>query len=241
MANVTLRFSRDASGVPPTFSTLLETGSLVSVSISEPTSLVEVVVDDAITGAVTVATDTMNSLGFTLVETNPSDTITEAARAELFSVSAARESGGTDLSIGAVADGETIVRDGSSIVGQAVLTDSSDSDDTTSGSTPQAKVSVTIPDDDGTWDIVATALVSHSNTSGDPTAWLENDTDANTLGREMVSEMKRNSNVLPLYIRREFTNTSGAGAKTIELQYAVTGSGTMTISDAYIVARKLSS
>ncbi len=110
--------------------------------------------------------------------------------------------------------------------------------DTTSGSTPITKCSVTIPAEDATFIIEAAALVSHSDTTGNPSVRLRNTTDAVTLGRVWNSEMEDAANILTADYRREFVQTAAAGAKTIELQYFVTGSGTMTISDALLCVRR---
>lgn len=120
------------------------------------------------------------------------------------------------------------------------LTDFDAGTDTTSGGTPLTKVSVTIPAENATWLVVVTALVSHSNSTGNPAVRLQNTTDAATLGRTWESEMDDSANVLSATLRQEFTNTAVAGAKTLALQYFVTsGSGTLTISDAYITARRV--
>lgn len=112
--------------------------------------------------------------------------------------------------------------------------------DTTSGSTFLTKVSVSVPAENATFIVEVSALVSHSNTTGNPSVRLQNTTDATTLGRTWVSEMADSDNVMNASWRYEFTNTVAAGAKTLALQYAVaSGLGTMTISDAMITATRV--
>ena len=113
-------------------------------------------------------------------------------------------------------------------------------EDTTNGTTPITKVEIDIPDETGVWIVEGSALISHSNQNGNPSVWLENATTPAVLGRKMVCEMQDSANIMPVPFRREVSNTSGNGAQNIELRYAVdSGSGTMTISDAYITARKV--
>ncbi len=115
--------------------------------------------------------------------------------------------------------------------------------DTTSGSTAITKTSLVIPDETGTWEITGYASVSHSNSTGNPNVWLENTSDTAELGTRprWVWEPEDASNdIATPVIYRRFSNTSGNGAKTVAVRYAVgTGSGTMSISDAYITARKV--
>lgn len=119
------------------------------------------------------------------------------------------------------------------------LSDASAGSSTTSGTTFLTKASVTIPAEDGTFIIEASALISHSNATGNPGARLQNITDAGTLGRVWESEMADSDNVLSVTLRWVFAQTAVAGAKTIGLQYAlVSGTGTMTISNAVITARR---
>lgn len=120
------------------------------------------------------------------------------------------------------------------------IRDFDSTEDTTSGSTYLTKVSISIPAEDATFIIEVSALVSHSNTTGNPSVRLQNTTDASTLGRAWVSEMADSDNVMNASWRYEFTNTVVAGAKTLALQYAVeSGLGTMTISDAMITATRV--
>jgi len=113
--------------------------------------------------------------------------------------------------------------------------------DTTSGTTPVTKASLVIPAEDGTWEIQAHAAISHSNSTGNPNFWLENTTDVAELGRRFVFEPEDASNdIYSPMLHRRFTNTAVAGAKTIAARYAVNpASGTMTISDVYMTARKV--
>ena len=119
------------------------------------------------------------------------------------------------------------------------LIDSDTGNSTTSGTTYLTKVSIVIPAEDATFLIRASALVSHSNTTGNPSARLQNTTDATTLGRVWISEMTDAANITSAVLEWEYAQTAAAGAKTIALQYALeSGTGTMTISNAIITARR---
>lgn len=111
---------------------------------------------------------------------------------------------------------------------------------TTSGTTFLSKASITIPAEDATFIIEATILVSNSNTTMNGSVRLQNTTDAATLGRAWEYESADSDNIVSATFRREFVQTSGAGSKTIELQYALaSGSGTLTVSDALLRARRV--
>ena len=129
--------------------------------------------------------------------------------------------------------------EGSREIGERV--NSTDSD-TASGTTPVDKMSIVIPDEDGTWEITGHAKVSHSNSTGNPNVWLENITDSVELGRRWVMEMEDPANNIHTPVLfAEFSNTEGSGAKTIAMRYSVDpASGTMTISDAYFTKVKVS-
>ncbi len=241
MANRVLRFRKADETAGGRLAALFELGAFVSAAVPKPTGLFDVTVDDSVSDAVANAIEMMGAaFGAAHVETDPAASLEDAARAELFGIATVHETGGDDLAVGAIADNQVLIRSGLTVVGQSKIKAASASSDTTTGTTPVVKASIVIPAEDATWEVVAAAMISHSNISGEPSAWIENATDAATLGRRMVSAMKSASNILPLYIEREFVSTVVAGAKTLELQYSVGGSGTMTISDAFLVARKVS-
>jgi len=110
--------------------------------------------------------------------------------------------------------------------------------DTTSGSTYLTKVSIVLPAVDETFIVEASAMVSASNTVMDSTVRMQNITDAVTLGRAWISEMAETDNILSPYLNQRFVQTIAGGAKTIALQYAVLGSGTVSITDAAITAQQ---
>jgi hypothetical protein len=143
--------------------------------------------------------------------------------------------GSTDLSTRLRPDGGG----GVEWVDEADITGSSTGSSTTSGTTFLTKTSIVLPAEDETFIVEAHALVSHSNTTGNPGVRVRNQTDAATLGRTWQSEMADSDNVISTAFRREVVQTVVGGAKTIALEYAlISGSGTMTISDAYLTARR---
>jgi hypothetical protein len=169
------------------------------------------------------------------------------AQTPLVHASSHSDGGSDEITVENLAAGSTTTTDrlrpdgagGLEFVASNDITDFSDGSDTTSGGTFLTKVSITLPAEDATFIIAATALISHSNTTGNTGVRLQNTTDATTLGRVWNSEMADAENVISAVLRREYVQTSGAGAKVIALQYAVaSGTGTMTISDAYITARR---
>lgn len=120
---------------------------------------------------------------------------------------------------------------------------SSATEETTSGTVLITKASIIIPDETGTWFVVARSRVGMSNTNGAARTMLANITDAATTSLETLDnleEMKDTDNRVPAMNQVEFANIAGNGAKQIALRYAVDTGGTMTISDAYIDAFKVS-
>jgi len=110
--------------------------------------------------------------------------------------------------------------------------------DTTSGTTYITKVSIVIPAIDATFVIVASALVSGSNTIMDLTVRIRNTTDAATLGRAWISDTTETDNIVSPYLSQRFVQTAAAGEKNIALQYALLGLGTTSITDATITAEQ---
>lgn len=184
--------------------------------------------------------------GITLTELN--DGADEDLEVALDAHAPSHEAGGSDeIDLANLGTGETdttyrLRPDGSEgveWVPAGDLTDFSSGSDTTSGGTFLTKASITIPAEDATFIIRAKALVSFSNATGNPEIRIHNVTDAATLGRVWNSEMADSENILSAVLDREFVQTSGAGAKVLALQYAVgSGAGTLTISDAYLTARR---
>lgn len=153
-----------------------------------------------------------------------------------------------DVSIAEVGAGE-VLEGATSIIGavnrlarnRLVISDYVPGASTNTGTFPGGaaqKATITIPAEDNTFIITAKALVSHSNTSGDPSCRLQNITDAVTLGtRNWISEMKSSANIMSCQLEVEFVQTVAAGAKQIDLEFAKdSGGGTMTISDARLSA-----
>lgn len=139
--------------------------------------------------------------------------------------------------------GQRIRPDGSGgleFIDEDDITDFDEGTDSTSGTTELTKVSIVIPAEDGTFIVEAGALVSMSNTTANGEVRLQNTTDASTLGRAFNKEVADSENVVSSIFKREFVQTAAAGAKTIALQYSIaSGTGTISISDAYIRARRL--
>lgn len=120
------------------------------------------------------------------------------------------------------------------------ITDFDGGTDSTSGTTELTKVSITIPAEDATFIIEAGALISMSNTTANGEVRVQNTTDAATLGRAYNKEVADSENVVSAVFKREFVQTAAAGAKTIALQYSIaSGTGTISISDAFIRARRV--
>lgn len=111
--------------------------------------------------------------------------------------------------------------------------------DTTTSGTFQTKVSVPLLAIDGTWFIFASALLSHSNITGNPSARLfETTTSTAIMTRDWIGEMQDVENVLsPFLVGSIVTSNSDSPPLEVALQYAVeSGTGTLSISDAIIRA-----
>lgn len=116
---------------------------------------------------------------------------------------------------------------------------SSLSQDTTTGTTFITKVALELLPINATWSIAATAFVSHSNTVGRPQVRLRETTaDVALMTRDWENEMKDTATVLSPTLNTDIVTTSlDSPVKVIALQYAVSGTGTMAISDAGIFVR----
>ncbi len=119
MALVVLRFQLNESGIPDRLSNLL--GFPAVLSLAQPTEMVELTVNDvANPDGVAVATEVFTDFGWTLVATDPANTVTDAAREAFFGVQTVRETDGpADLTMGALLDGQVIARVGTNLVGRA--------------------------------------------------------------------------------------------------------------------------
>ncbi len=107
-------------------------------------------------------------------------------------------------------------------------------------SSPTSKASITIPAENATFVITAKALVSQSNLTGQPSIRIQNTTDTTTLNtRNPVIEVKDTDMIVSVEVEVEFVQTVGAGAKVVDLEFGLLNvSGTMTISDARITAKR---
>jgi hypothetical protein len=132
-----------------------------------------------------------------------------------------RESGGQDLAMGAVADGQTLVRSGTTIAGGAAPTSfgqdyqtaQNDADTTTTSATYVSALSLTTPALTGTYRVMAYAMVENVDKIGQYR--LQNTTDAATLGVESDLRVKTNDMAWHAYGDVVFTGA----AKTFQIQF----------------------
>jgi hypothetical protein len=94
-------------------------GAFISISEPGPGQTVDVTVDDAVTNYDTDLDEFLTSQGWDFVEEDPPTTLDEAAAEEVAPVISIRESGGQDLGIAAIADGQLLSRSGTTVVGSA--------------------------------------------------------------------------------------------------------------------------
>lgn len=113
------------------------------------------------------------------------------------------------------------------------------SQDQTTGTTFITKVFVELLAINATWAVAANSFVSHSNTVGRPQVRLRETTaDVAIMTRDWENEMKDTATVLsPTLNANIITTVADSPALIVALQYAVSGTGTMTISDAGLSVR----
>ena len=226
----------------------LATGSSTTTNVLKPDGVGGLVMADLVVADLPDHASTHENGGPDEISINGLSGLAADAQTPLAHGATHQQGGGDDLSVEdlAAASSNTYDRlrpDGSGGLEWLAaddLVNSSTGNSTTSGTTFLTKVSIVIPAEDATFIIRAVALVSHSNTTGNPSARLRNTTDAVTLGRDWNNEMSDTDNVVALVLEWEYAQTVVAGAKTIALQYALaSGTGTMTISNAIITARRV--
>jgi len=119
MANVTRRYRRTDIKLESSISKLIASGVFISLSSPEPGQMVDAIVDNTNTNYAIDSDNIMNLEGFTFVSENPVTSLEIDAAGEIPPVNRIRESGGTELSIGSVSNGQNLQRSGSSIIGVA--------------------------------------------------------------------------------------------------------------------------
>jgi len=118
MATVVRRYQRVRAPLTVQLARLLPAGAFVSSSAPLPGEFVDLSLNNAITNYAADADEIMVSLGFSFVAENPVPTLAAAAAAAVPPVTSIRESSGpTDLTIGAVANGQFLQRSGTTLVG----------------------------------------------------------------------------------------------------------------------------
>lgn len=119
------------------------------------------------------------------------------------------------------------------VTGQGVRGTSLSQDEVT-GATFVTKTTVQLLAINATWAIAANSFVSHSNTVGRPQVRLRETTaDVSIMTRDWENEMKDTNTVLsPTLNTTIITTVADSPPLIIALQSAVSGTGTLTISDA---------
>jgi hypothetical protein len=111
-----LRFQRAAGVTSSDLTKQLPAGTFTSVSVPEPGHMIDVTVT---AGGVNDATAYMATRGYTLFATDPAPTLEEAAAVEVPPIDRMKISGGTVLTVGAVTDGQTLTRSGTTLIGSS--------------------------------------------------------------------------------------------------------------------------
>jgi hypothetical protein len=110
----------------------------------------------------------------------------------------------------------------------------------TSGPTPITKASIILPAENETFIVEASVLMSMSNSTANGAVRLQNITSSTTLStRDLDAGLSEISNASSPVIRVEYVQTVAAGPQTVAVQYYIaSGSGTITVSDALVTARR---
>lgn len=108
-----LRFRANEGVDAGDLSARVASGTINSVSEPSPGDYIDIDVD---AGGVGDVVEYMATRGFALFATDPASTIEEDAAADIPPVTAIREGGGADLDIGAIDDGEVLIRSGTTVV-----------------------------------------------------------------------------------------------------------------------------
>lgn len=120
MATVVRRYRRTVSVLALDLGRLLPVGAFVSTSEPEPGEQVDISVDNTVANYAADLDDIMAGRGFAFVgPENPPTTLEAAAAADVPPATRLRESGGTELALGAIADGQSVVRSGLTLAGAA--------------------------------------------------------------------------------------------------------------------------
>lgn len=119
MANVVRRYQRVVSISVAEISKFLPAGSFISSSVPEPGELIDITVSNTLPNYAVDLNEIMAFKGFQFVSEAPVTTLEAAAAAEIPPINRIRELGGTELSIGAVSNGQNLQRSGTSIIGVA--------------------------------------------------------------------------------------------------------------------------
>lgn len=111
-----LRFQRAEGIMSSDLTKQLPAGTFTSMSAPSPAHMLDVTVT---AGGVNDATAYMTSRGYTLFATDPANTLDQAAVAIVTPINRVKLTDNTILTVGAIADGQSVVRSGTGLVGAA--------------------------------------------------------------------------------------------------------------------------
>jgi hypothetical protein len=115
-----LRFQKQASITTEQLTKLLPAGTFNSISVPSPGEFLDI---DVTAGGTTDCEDVLLEQGYSLFAVNPVPPLQETAAAAVPPVTSIRESGGADLSIGAISSGQLVFRSGTSVLGETAIDD----------------------------------------------------------------------------------------------------------------------